>query len=132
MNKKFITPFTTFNIQPDIWNELSVKLVSPINDSERYYLVELDISSDLDDVIFNIYVIRLVWDNDVKKFYNYSLINKTNYSSSKIIAGLNGVLYSLDEMNGYMSPTIMEYVINYEKLDELTKDIERMIVDNLL
>lgn len=131
MNKKFITPFTTFKVQTDIWNELSVKLVSPINDNERYYLVELDISSDLDDIIFNMYVIRLIWDNDDKKFYNYSLINKENYNS-KIIAGINGVLYSLDEMNGYMSPTIMEYVINYEKLDELTKDIERMIVDNLL
>ena len=131
MNKKFITPFTTFKVQTDIWNELSVKLVSPINDNERYYLVELDISSDLDDIIFNMYVIRLIWDNDDKKFYNYSLINKENYNS-KIIAGINGVLYSLDEMNGYMSPTIIEYVINYEKLDELTKDIERMIVDNLL
>lgn len=131
MNKKFITPFTTFKVQTDIWNELSVKLVSPINDNERYYLVELDMSSDLDDIIFNMYVIRLIWDNDDKKFYNYSLINKENYNS-KIIAGINGVLYSLDEMNGYISPTIMEYVINYEKLDELTKDIERMIVDNLL
>jgi len=132
MNKKYITPFTTFKIQTDIWNELSVKLVSPINDNERYYLVELEVSSDLNDIIFNIYVIRLIWDNDDKKFYNYSLINKENYNSSKIIAGINGVLYSLDEMNGYMSPVIMEYVFNYEKLDEVTKDIERMIVDNLL
>lgn len=131
MNRKFITPFTTFKVQTDIWNELSVKLVSPINDNERYYLVELDVASDLDDIIFNMYVIRLIWDNDDKKFYNYSLINKENYNS-KIIAGINGVLYSLDEMNGYMSPTIMEYVINYEKLDEVTKDIERMIVDSLL
>ena len=90
MNKKFITPFTTFKVQTDIWNELSVKLVSPINDNERYYLVELDISSDLDDIIFNMYVIRLIWDNDDKKFYNYSLINKENYNS-KIIAGINGV-----------------------------------------
>ena len=131
-NKKVITPFTKPCIASDVWDNL--KLLSIVrtatDDKDRYYLIEFEADLICNDNIYSPYGGRAVWDNIEKVFYNYRLTGDLPHTKS--FTSSLGISYYLDILDGYIPESLIRYINEYVKENDLKTYIERMIVDGML
>ena len=131
-NKKIITPFHSPSKEIGYWENLKIQSIIPTATDKnlRYYLMEFTADLIADDENYQNYGGRVIWDNVEKVFYNYRLSGSLPYTKS--FTSSLGINYYLDITDGYIPITLINYINEVTKRDNLKNFIERMIVDEML